>query len=259
MLALRDLQRAMGRSVLGHDEASLADAIVGEGLAPASRLQIYRHHYEISLTEALKAIYPAICRLVDERFFGYAAHEYIKAHPPRRLCLHEYGESFADFLASFPPCRTLAYLADVARLEWRINASLHAPSEPPLAADTFRIVAMGNYPRLVFRLLPSLGYLESPWPIDRIWAGREEAVDLGEGGCRLEIRQRGEEVVFARLDEPQFVLRRALLAGERLERAVAEALVADPLFDLATVLRRLLGEGLVTGFSLASDDSQISF
>jgi len=259
VLALRDLQLAMGRSVLGHDETSLADAIVGDGIAPESRLRIYRHHYEISLTEALKAIYPAICRLVDERFFGYAAHEYIKAHPPRRPCLHEYGESFADFLASFPPCRTLAYLADVARMEWRINASLHAPSEPPLAADAFRDVAIGDYPRLVFRLLPSLGYLESPWPIDRIWSGREEAVDLGEGGCRLEIRQRGEEVVFACLDKPQFVLRRALLAGERLESAVAGALAADPHFDLAMALKRLLGEELVTGFSLAPDDSQTSF
>src|SRR5215469_16058654 len=223
--------------------------------APESRLRIYRHHYEISLTEALKAIYPAICRLVDERFFGYAAHEYIKAHPPRRPCLHEYGESFADFLAGFPPCRTLAYLADVARLEWRINASLHAPSELPLAAGAFRNVAMGDYPRLVFRLLPSLGYLESPWPIDRIWSGREEAVELGEGGCRLEIRQRGEEVVFARLDQPQFLLRRALLAGEKLESAAAAALAADPLFDLATALRRLLVEELVTGFSLGSDEA----
>ena len=258
MLALRDLQRAMGRSVLGHDEAPLADAIVGEGLAPASRLQIYRHHYEISLTEALKAIYPAVCRLVDERFFGYAAHEYIKAHPPHRPCLHEYGESFAGFLAAFPPCRALVYLADVARLEWRINASLHAPAEPPLAIDAFREVAMSDYPRLVFRLLPSLAYLESPWPIDHIWSGREEAVDLGEGGCRLEIRQRGDEVVFTRLDEPHFVLRRALLAGERLERGAAEALVADPLFDLAMALRRLLSEELVTGFSLASDESPTS-
>jgi len=259
MLVLRDLQRAMGRSVLGNEEAPLADAIVGDGIRPAARLRIYRHHYEISLTEALKAIYPAICRLVDERFFGYAAHEYIKAHPPRRPCLHEYGESFAEFLADFPPCRALPYLADVARLEWRINASLHAPMEPPLAPDAFHDVAMDDYPRLVFRLFPSLGYLESPWPIDRICSGREESVDLSKGGCRLEIRQRGEEVVFARLDEAEFVLRRALLAGESLERAVAAALAADPVFDLAMALRSLLSEGLVTGFSLTADNSQTSF
>jgi hypothetical protein len=255
MLALCDLQRAMGRSVLGHDAAALADAIVGNGIAPESRLRIYRHHYDISLTEALKGIYPAVCRLVDERFFGYAAHEYIQAHPPRRPCLHEYGESFAEFLVGFPPCRALAYLADMARLEWRINASLHAPAEPSLAPDAFRNLTMGDYPRLVFRLLPSLGYLESPWPIDRIWSGQEAAVQLTEGGCRLEIRQCGEEIVFARLDQPSFALRRALAAGDRLENALAAALTADPLFDPALALRQFLAEGLATGFSPESTDS----
>jgi hypothetical protein len=88
--------------------------------------------------------------------------------------------------------------------------------------------------------------------------GEEEAVDLTEGGCRIEIRQRGEEVVFTRLDEPQFTLRRALAAGHRMENALAAALTTDPSFDLAMALRRLLVEGLVTGFSLAPDDSPTS-
>jgi hypothetical protein len=127
MSALRELQSTLGRAVLGHDELSLADAIEGDGLAPAARLQIYRHHYESSLAEALKAIYPVVCRLVDERFFAFAAHEYIKSSPPRRVCLHEYGADFAEFLASFPPCRELVYLPDVARLEQQINAALHSP------------------------------------------------------------------------------------------------------------------------------------
>src|SRR6185369_5343138 len=214
MAGLRELQAVVGRAVLGHDEPSLGDVIHGDGMASAARLQIYRHHYESSLAEALKAIYPVVCRLVDERFFAFAAHEYIKASPPRRVCLHEYGADFAEFLASFPPCRELVYLPDVARLEQQINVSLHSPAEEALGTEAFLDVALGDYPRLVFRLLPSLRYLESPWPVDRIWLGQQEgregAVDLGEGGCRLEIRQYGEEVVFCRLDAPQFVLRRAL-------------------------------------------------
>jgi len=259
MSGLRELQAAVGRSVLGQDEPSLDELIEGDGLAPAARLQIYRHHYETSLTEALKAIYPAVCRLVDERFFAFAAQAYIKSSPPRRVCLHEYGADFAEFLAGFPPCRELVYLADVARLEQLINAALHSPVEEALGTDAFLDVAVGDYPRLVFRLLPSLRYLESSWPIDRLWlaqqAEQEAAVDLGEGGCQLEIRQRGEEVVFRRLDAPQFILRRALLAGQTLESAAAATLAADPMFDLAMALRRLLAEGLVAGFSLARTDS----
>jgi hypothetical protein len=259
MSGLRELQAAVGRSVLGQDEPSLDDVIEGDGLAPAARLQIYRHHYETSLAEALKSIYPAVCRLVDERFFAFAAQAYIKSSPPRRVCLHEYGADFAEFLAGFPPCRELVYLPDVARLEQLINAALHSPVEEALGTEAFLDVAVGDYPRLVFRLLASLRYLDSSWPVDRLWlaqqAGQEGAVDLDEGGCLLEIRQRGEEVVFRRLDAPEFILRRALLAGQTLESAAAAALVADPTFDLAMALRRLLGEGLVAGFSLAPTDS----
>lgn len=251
MTGLRELQTAVGRAVLGQDEPSLGDAIHDDGIEAAARLRIYRHHYELSLAEALKAIYPVVCRLVDERFFAFAAHEYIRSSPPRRVCLHEYGADFAEFLAGFPPCRELVYLPDVARLEQQINASLHSPSEKAAGTEAFLDVAVRDYPRLVFRLLPSLRYLESPWPVDRIWLGqqegREAAVDLGEGGCRLEIRQRGEEVVFCRLDAPQFTLRRALLAGETLESAAVAALAVDPMFDLAMALRRLLAEGLVAG------------
>jgi hypothetical protein len=249
MFALRELQRGVARAILGHEEASILEAIQDDGIAPEARLRIYRHHYETSLTEALKAIYPAVCLLVDERFFAFAAHAYIRAAPPRRVCLHEYGESFPEFLAEFPPCRNLAYLPDVARLEWVINAALHSPIEEPLTGSDFVDLAFDDYPGLVFRLLPSLGYLQSPWPVDRIW--RDEAVDLTEGGVFLEIRQRGEAVVFRRLEEGDFTLRRALLSGESLASAGAAALARDPAVDLAMALRRLLTEGLVTGFSLS--------
>jgi hypothetical protein len=254
MLALPDLQSGIGRILLGHDERSILEAICGDGIDPSARLQIYRHNYEASLTEALKAIYPVVCRLVDERFFAFAAHEFIKRSPPRRVCLHEYGDDFPAFLATFPPSRSLAYLRDVATLESSINASLHAPVEEALDAKEFLDVALGDFPRLVFRLSASLRYLESPWPVDRIWLanqeGRDGSVDLVQGGCRLEIRQLEEQVVFRRLDQAEFALRHALHGRETLERAAAAARCCEPDFDLTTALQRLLDEGLVVSFSL---------
>jgi hypothetical protein len=260
--ALEVLQCAIGQAVLGHDQAAILEAIRGDGIDPGARLRIYRHHYESSLTEALKAIYPVVCRLVDERFFAFAAHRYIEASPPRRVCLHEYGADFPEFLAGFPPCRDLAYLADVARLEQLINQSLHSPAEEALEIGEFMHVALGDYPRLVFRLAASLRYLESPWPVDRVWLanrpGSNGEVDLGEGGCRLEIRQQGEAVVFRRLDPAELELRRSLLAGATLEGAAAAALERDPLFDLAMGIRRLLAEGLVVNFRLAPEETRAS-
>ena len=250
---LRSLQCGIARTILGHKEAAILAAIAGDGLAPSARLQIYRHHYEISLAEALKAIYPVVCRLVDERFFAFAAQSYIKGAPPRRACLHDYGADFPDFLAGFSPVCHLAYLPDVARLEQRINASLHSPVAAALEAQDFQQVAYADYPRLVFGLLPSLRYLETPWPVDRIWLANQEgadpAVDLSEGGARLEIRQRGTEVVFCRLQAAEFELRRALLAGDTLEGAAVASVARDPQFDLTAALKRLLAEGLIVSFN----------
>jgi hypothetical protein len=257
MSKLRDLQCGIGRAVLGQDEASIVSAIMGDGLDPAARLNIYRNHYISSLGEALKATYPVVCRLVDERFFAYAASEYIKISPPRQVCLFEYGEGFPDFLAAFPACASLVYLADVARLEWLINAALHAPLQQPVEASDLGHLNSADYPRLVFALQPSLRFIDSAWPIDRIWhlnrpdAAEVGAIDLAAGGCRLEIRQSGEDVVFRPLESGEFALRAALANGRTLGAAVEAALAQDPMLDAALALRRLFGEGLVVGFTLA--------
>jgi hypothetical protein len=257
MSKLRDLQCGVSRGVLGSDEASIVSAIKGDGLDPAARLGIYRNHFNITLTEALKATFPVVCRLVDERFFAYAASEYIKTSPPRRACLFEYGEDFPGFLGAFPACASLVYLADVARLEWLINSALHSSLEEPIESAELGHLDSGDYPRLVFAFQPSLRFIESPWPIERIWhlnhpgSGEEGAVDLAAGGCHLEIRQFGEDVVFCSLAPGEFALRAALAKGRTLEVAVDAALAKDPQFDTAHALRRLFSEGLVIGFTLA--------
>src|SRR5262249_24550172 len=76
-------------------------------------------------------------------------------------------------------------------------------------------------------------------------------VDLTAGGCHLEIRQLGEDVVFRSLESGESALRIELAKGRTLEAAVDTALARDRLFDTAHGLRRLFAEGLLTGFTLA--------
>ena len=257
MSRLRDLQCGVAKSVLGQDEDSIVSAILGDGMAPGSRLSIYRNHYNITLTDALKATFPVVCRLLDARFFAYAANEFIKTTPPRQACLFEYGEGFPNFLAAFPPCAQLPYIGDVARLEWLINLALHSPGLPSIDSRELAHVDSRDYPRLVFSLQPSLRLIESKWPIDRIWhenkpgAEGEGVVDLNVGGCHLEVRQSGDDVIFRSLEVAEFVLRTELAGGGTLNEAVEAALARDRLFDTAHGLRRLFAEGLVTGFVLA--------
>ena len=232
--------------------------VAGGGIPPDARLHVYRHHVFTTLTAALKATYPVVCRLVDERFFGYAADRYIRTRPPSGPCLFEYGDGFPEFLAAFEPCRQLRYLPDVARLEWALNAATHAEDAAPTDPATLNAVSEEDYPRLVLRLDPSLSLLRSPWPIDQIWranqpdADADATVDLASGGVTLQIWRVGGDAVSRPLDRATFAFRLALSEGHCLEAAATDALDGDPDFDLTRGLRSLFADSVVTGFTVAA-------
>src|SRR5437870_11257115 len=215
MPSLRDLERDVARGLLGEADGAVLASILGDGLSPAARLGVYRNHVFSTLTEALEATYPVVCRLVDPRFFAYAVDRYIRACPPAGPCLFEYGESLPEFLAAFPPCRHLQYLPDVARLEWAINRALHAEDAEPLDPTRLRGLSPDGAARLALRLHPSAPFLESRWPMHPPWrpnqpgADPDGIVDLDAGGVRLEVRRPGDDVVVRSLVAAPYAVRAA--------------------------------------------------
>lgn len=255
MTSLRELQRDVRRALLGRGADQAAAAVAEDGLTAQARLGIYRHHAFTTLTAALQATFPVVCRLVDERFFAYAADQYIRQDPPSGPCLYEYGATFPAFLAGFPACQGLPYLADVARLEWAMNRALHAPDHVPLEPAALQAQASEVNGNEVFSLDPSLSLVASPWPIHRIWranqpeADADTTVDLTAGGIGLEVRRPGDDVVFRGLDPGVFAFRHALAEGHRLAQAVGRALAVDEAFDLPGTLAAIFQEGLLAGIA----------
>jgi hypothetical protein len=255
MLALPDLQDAFRDALLDGSARRILREIENRRVGPAGALAIYRNHVRISLTAALRTTFPVVCRLVDERFFAFAAHAYIQAQPPAAPCLAEYGASFPDFLAGFVPCRGVPYLADVARLEWALNLAHIAPHAPRLDRASLAALPPETLPRLVCTFAPSLRLLASAYAIDRIWLANQEPVQAGVvelgGGARLQIYRAVDGPVFHALDQAEFLFRQALLRGLPLGEAADAASAADPMFDLALELRRMIQEDVISSFNLA--------
>ncbi|MGH6880035.1 HvfC/BufC N-terminal domain-containing protein [Hypericibacter sp.] len=249
-MRLHDLQQAMAERVLDRSpdrrDGELLDHIDGLGLAPSQRLQIYRNNCLISLTEALKATFPVMHRLVGDSFFRTAATAFIKDHPPREPRLAAYGAAFADFIAHYPPAASLIYLADMARLEWALNRAWHAPDAPVLTpAD----LAQAAETLPVLRLHPACRLLESPWPIETIWRVHQSdddanvRIDLDEGGSRLLVYRQEFDVAMAAISRGEFLMLARLATGATLESALTEALEADPALDVAAALAGALTRG----------------
>ena len=257
MPSLEALQRGICDAICGTGDSQLSELVAGDGMDPGSRLQIYRNHAVITLTDALKATYPVVCRLVSDGFFAYAAHEFIREHLPQRPCLAEYGADFADFLTQFPPCRDFGYLADIARLEWAINEALHAKDVAAITRGELTRVSAADAPQLILSLHPGLCLLESRWPIERIWRANQAdgdpdlAIELDSGGVRLQVHRRGDRVVLSSLTACEFAFLRALADGVSLADAAEAALRLDLVFDLTLALGAQLDAGGVVGFRFA--------
>ena len=254
MSPLRERQTRFREALLGGDVTPALETIAPDGLTAAGRLAVYRHHVIVTLTDALRAAYPVVCRLVGDGFFAYAADRFIAAFPPASPCLFEYGGALPAFLASFEPCRSLAYLPDVARLEWAMSQAASSDDAPPLDARALTRIPVAALERVRFTFHPSVTLLESPWPIDRIWrANQPDAdpdliVDLGAGGVQLEVRRVAEDVVFHALEPGVHALRSALQAGRTLGAATADALARQPDLDLTAALTDLFHDETLTAY-----------
>ena len=271
MPSLPELQRAFAAAVYAGDEA-IARHVCG-GRFPAERhLQVYRNNVFESLVGALKAVYPVVERLVGAGFFAYAADGYIRHHPPASGNLHDFGDSFAEFLAGFEPARGLVYLPDVAQLEWAWHRAFHAADRTPLTIERLAAVPPEQYGQLRFRLHPSAQLIASDYPLLRIWEVNQPAyagdvtVNLADGGVRLLVVRRELEVVIESLGAGDDALLRAFAAGQRFEDASTAALAAQLDYDLAAALRRHVASAVIidvqeaqvpreTGMSGAADFS----
>ncbi|MGE0281646.1 MAG: putative DNA-binding domain-containing protein [Rhizobiaceae bacterium] len=249
MLSLDNLQQTIARSVVGQPAFGLSALLAGGRYSPYGRLRIYENNTRLSLTSTLIAVFPVTVRLVDERFFRFAASEFVRNHPPREARLVHYGKEFPNFLRTFPGLDELPFVSETAKLEWAIAEALDAPSRQPRPLADLELQVDETEPMLT--LQPSLRLVTSHWSVLSIWEAHQpsnptQAIDASQRlGERVALWRSGDNVRFKRLTAPQFAFRFALRAGLSLEAAVGRAMAHDPMFDLLSELIALFGEGLV--------------
>src|SRR5437016_170808 len=88
---------------------------------PHGGMTIYRRNLIFGLISAMKETY-VFCRvLLGEKNFNFFCRDYIYQYPSHDTDLIQYGEKFGEFLSDREEIQDLAFIADVARLEWAIE------------------------------------------------------------------------------------------------------------------------------------------
>ena len=222
---------------------------------PALRFAVYRNNVVVSLIDALADTFPVTQALVGEEFFRAMARIFLQTNPVKTRVLTWLGASFADFIETFPPASSLAYLSDVARLEMLRVRAYHSADALPIELQTLgqALADPEALAGLKLRLHPSAHLLQSQHAVWSLWAAHQDILSLETVKPELAQtvlvfrRDLDVEVLDLTIAQAHFLMQ--LMAGEGLALAADAALEHDQFFDLGAFMANLIRLQLITSIS----------
>ena len=226
------------------------------GAAPPgdARMAIHHGNARANWRGALAAAYPTVRRLVGEAFFDAASDAYVLDYPSREGDLARFGAELPSFLEVYAPAAGLAYLPDVARLDWALHQSFHAADAPALDLERLARVPLGDHERLRFALHPAARLMRSAHPVVAIWEAnrphRDGTPERTEGADRVLVMREGFEPLARSLPVADWEVLSCLAAGKTLGEACD--VLGDGAAMLQDILARHAAAGVLCGFEAAA-------
>jgi hypothetical protein len=231
------------------------DRAIGDWAAPLPhhRFSVYRNNVVAALVNALRVRFPVTEQLTGQRFFAGMAREYAGATRPGSPVLIGYGTSFPDFIEGFAPAQSVAYLADVARLENLWWDAYHAADALPVSASALAMVTPEQWAAMRFVFHPSVKLMASPYAVASIWhahnGGAPMAKVATEAAEHVLVSQAAAEVDLRLVSAEAHDFMGQLLTGACLGDAVDTVSITHPDFDISSHLSGLLGLNIITGLA----------
>lgn len=223
-----------------------AEALIrpNDRLTSFERLEIYNRQYWFRLYTAFEEDFPGLKAIIGNAKFETLTREYLTDCPSTSFTLRNLGSRLIEWLTAHPaylePRGPLAM--DMVRLEWEHIEAFDSAEDEFLDADD--LAAIHDDSRL--RLQPYLRVLELHYPVDdllielRNESGSSDASSNNASVARkkkhvrrvamlepqeifLAIHRHENSVYYKRLSREDFILLKALLAGDPIGRAITMA------------------------------------
>ena len=230
MLPLAELQRHFSRAVM---TGEIRDGLLSGRVPPAEALAVHQGTIMGALVNALRISYSTVEALVGEEFFDQTCRAFAVGNLPRTASLAAYGEGFPDFLAHYHPAASLPYLADVARLDHAMEATLRGSSR----LQRFVLDA-----QVAITLPQSMTVLRLAYPADEIRAALDDdaalaAIATTSAERFILVWRKGSEAAVKRIEGPAGQFLASLLAGEGAEAAFQAAICEAPEMEALRVIQ----------------------
>lgn len=248
---LAAVQQRFGEALFDREQDAALAPLLNEG--GAARMALYRGNLHAGWTRALRDAYPVVRQLVGEEFFEGLALAYGKKFPSQDPDLAGFGAQLPAFLEDFPPAAGIAYLPDVARLEWVVHGACLAPDVAPAGIAALSGLAPDELDGARFTLQPSVAVLRSAWATVPLWQAHQPGGPAlparVDAACVALVVRRGWEVQVSVTGEAEAAALECLAAqgsfGEAVDALLAALNEGEAPPDIAAMLRRWFAAGLV--------------
>ncbi len=221
---------------LGRFQADFLDQITSPQASGV--LRVFHDTWFHGLLDGLRDVYPATTQALGEPAFNAYARDYIRSHPLTSGDQTLYGTGFPAFLEAHPQAGPLAWLSDLARLEWAEHHAHHAADAAPCGFHDLLD------PEVRVSLHPSVQPVRLSHNADA-WRGGEATFVLRRIDSRWLIgRDRDDQVARLRLAPDEAAIVDHLVATGSLT-AVLGHFPPDALASLQTLIARLVQAGFL--------------
>lgn len=235
-------------------QAGLIGALTTPSMIDAPRgVAVYHNARLAILRNALAGAYPVCRALVGEACFDAIVHETLAVQRSTSPNLHRYGDAVPDVIAHSPLASSVPYLADVARLEWRVHWAHYAPDADPALPDATTTGFLLAQPTHALRagLVDGAWCLASAWPVVSIWRAHQPGasialtdIDLATSEAAI-VTVRDHRVVVLDVDAHTAAFLEACAGTASLEAALTQTLDRCADFNLTASLTSLHHAGLL--------------
>lgn len=145
--------------------------IIGEtkDVSREKRLSIYGDGYFARLIDVLGANYSSVKNVIGNDLFEDLIRRYLIKHPSTFRSIDDVGDKLSIFLKSDRLLKKYKFLPELAEIEWAAHQSFFADDIPGFSSTELKSIPQKNWPKIKFKLDPSVKLLKFNWPVDRLW------------------------------------------------------------------------------------------
>jgi hypothetical protein len=257
-MSLAELQKNFAKHIYNKSDSAIIPKISSKDICALERLNIYRNNVLGSFDDALTLTYPITKKIVGDDCFQSLIKNYHQKYTSTSGDLEEYGQLFPKLIKDLQSEHNLAYLSNIATLEWHYNLSYFSIEVPNINLKKLQSLDNESFMSLTLKTHPSCHLLSSKYPIYSIWEinnsdSREEVNLEKENEQYILISRADFKVNVEQLSKTEYSFLNMIQKQNNIYKIYESLSIKNKNFDIGTLINKFISSKIIINFKTEND------